>query len=241
MSWKATAFVKEIVAGITVHEKMVLFVLADYHNTTHKVAWPSIPTLAKEALMEERSVYRILERLEEKGFLERIVRSGKANGYRFCVLDTPDSASGVPLTGPLTPEAITPDPGDSAIRKERVEPVRSNGDAPLKLHPLQHAELVMEVLGMTKSFRNKTIIAEAIEAEAKYTGLTHEAVAAGLTRNAIRDREHGMSIDKFYFEDAKWRQYAAVKGNAVSASAARQQRVRESLVRAAIAFSAERT
>lgn len=127
MSWKATAFVKEITSGITVAEKMVMFVLADYHNTTQKVAWPSVPVLAREALMTQRTVYRILESLEGKK-LRRIVTPGKPNSYQFIGLDTPDIKSLLAFSTPDT----TPDKFDTAIRKEEpvLEPVKSNPPNP---------------------------------------------------------------------------------------------------------------
>jgi Helix-turn-helix domain len=125
MSWKATAFVKDLTTNLSCTEKLVLLVLADYHHTQKKAAWPSIPLLAKECLTTERNLYRILGRLEEKQFITRNVESGKLSEYRICGLDTPDILSGVPLTLPLTSEAPTPDNTPDitgiVIRKNGVE------------------------------------------------------------------------------------------------------------------------
>jgi hypothetical protein len=128
MSWKATAFAKEITENITQSEKLVLLVLADYHHTKHQAAWPSVPVLAKECLCTERTMYRLLGQLADKGFITIRSESGRRNEYIFPALDTPDIKTGVlttqPLTRPLTFEAntpdMTPDIGDSVIRKEPV-------------------------------------------------------------------------------------------------------------------------
>lgn len=89
MSWKATAYVKELVEGLSHTEKLVLFVLADYHNSAKKVAWPSMPVLAAEALMSERNLRRILANLEAKKVILRVQgRGGKDTTlYCFPVLD----------------------------------------------------------------------------------------------------------------------------------------------------------
>lgn len=103
---------------------MVMFVLADYHNTAQKLAWPSIPTLAREALMTERTIYRILESLEGTR-LRRIVAAGRPNVYQFIGLDTPDIKSVLEKVTPDTTPDMTPDKFGTAIRKEEpvLEPV----------------------------------------------------------------------------------------------------------------------
>jgi hypothetical protein len=92
MSWKATAYVKDLVKGISPTEKLLLFVLADYHNTVKRICWPSMKVLAEEALMSERNASRLLEALETKGILSRVVGLGRGNTtcYRFVALDGKD-------------------------------------------------------------------------------------------------------------------------------------------------------
>ncbi|HWF92666.1 MAG TPA: hypothetical protein VN684_10310, partial [Terriglobales bacterium] len=41
----------------------------------------------------------------------------------------------------------------------------------------------------------------------KYTGLSAEAAGASIAEAASEDRRKGIGIDKFYFEDAKWRSH----------------------------------
>lgn len=128
MSWKASAFVKEITRNITQSEKLVLLVLADYHHTKHQAAWPSVSVLAEECLLTERGLYKILARLKRKGFLLIQGERGRRNEYVILGLDTPEQSSPLPLNEPLnrrlvTPER-TPEPRGIAIRKEPVlEPV----------------------------------------------------------------------------------------------------------------------
>ena len=51
MSWKATAYVKELREGLTVTDKFVLLMLAEYHRTDDKLTWPSASTLALDCLL----------------------------------------------------------------------------------------------------------------------------------------------------------------------------------------------
>ena len=88
MSWKATAFVKKL-RDVTRSEKLLLMVLADYHNNAKRAAWPSVKTLAEDCLMSERTVERMLARLEGR-FLLRCKGNGRGNvsAYQFIGLDT---------------------------------------------------------------------------------------------------------------------------------------------------------
>lgn len=98
-----------------------------------------------------------------------------------------------------------------------------------EFHPLQHADRVMEILGMTQSFQNKTIIAAAITAEEKYTGLPRANAAAGILEKALRHRDEGIMIDKFYFEDAKWRTNGKSK-RAISAAEERPGAIKQNII-----------
>jgi len=91
MSHRASEYAKTLThdpsgAMITRREKLLLVILADYHNTTRRTAWPSISTLAVECLMDEREIRRVIVSLENRGILER-VKAGQGRGhyseYRF--------------------------------------------------------------------------------------------------------------------------------------------------------------
>lgn len=95
MGWQATAFVKSITTsklGLQIErgEKLVLLLLADYIHPETGIAYPSLSRLAEEALYDRRSIIRIIESLEEKGFIS-VERSSdrKVNKYSICGLVTP--------------------------------------------------------------------------------------------------------------------------------------------------------
>lgn len=94
MSWQATAYVKSLRScpdgtAITRSQKLLLFVLADYHNSAHRVAWPSQPLLCEEALCSRRQLFNDLVFLEKHGVIRRVVNLGRAGGsaYEFCGID----------------------------------------------------------------------------------------------------------------------------------------------------------
>jgi len=77
MSWANVAYVKKLKAApdgtpISKSEKLLLYVLADYHNESTGEAWVSLERLAAEALDTQAEVVRIVRGLELKGVLEII-------------------------------------------------------------------------------------------------------------------------------------------------------------------------
>jgi hypothetical protein len=97
MSWQATAYVSELTTTpsgdtLTRSEKLLALLLANRHNPDYDIAWPSVPNLAKEALMSVRMVQYALQSLERKGVIT-IERRWKGpsqcdtNIYRFPGLD----------------------------------------------------------------------------------------------------------------------------------------------------------
>ncbi|MDT8070948.1 MAG: helix-turn-helix domain-containing protein [Terriglobia bacterium] len=86
MSWKCSGWVKEQTVTpsgerLLISEKFVWLVLADYHNTAKAAAWPSVPNLARECLMEERTCYRVISELERKLCIVRR-RNGTGRGAK---------------------------------------------------------------------------------------------------------------------------------------------------------------
>ena len=83
MSWKATSWVKSLRTytdgtPLTVREKFVLLILADYHNEENGYAWVSYNRLAHEALTDRTTVIRLLKKLHLDSGLLRVVRRTKA-------------------------------------------------------------------------------------------------------------------------------------------------------------------
>jgi DNA-binding MarR family transcriptional regulator len=78
MSWTATAYVKNLKVSpagtpISKSEKLLLFVLADYHNEANDEAWMSVQRLAEESLQTQAEVVQMLQGLEKKKVLEIIL------------------------------------------------------------------------------------------------------------------------------------------------------------------------
>jgi hypothetical protein len=86
MSWQATSYSKSLKvtpSGLLISrsEKLVCLILADYHNTEHKGAWPSARTLSRDCLLTIRHVRRILASLRQKQVL--CISKRKRNGGGF--------------------------------------------------------------------------------------------------------------------------------------------------------------
>lgn len=71
-------------------EMIVLAALADQANDAG-VSWPSVETIARRCRMTDRSLRRVLRRLEEGGWLTTTERPGRSSVYRIL---TPDTQTG---------------------------------------------------------------------------------------------------------------------------------------------------
>lgn len=240
MSWKATAYVKDLTNGISHTEKLLLFVLADYHNTAKRIAWPSISVLAKESLMSERSAQRILARLESKGLIHRVMPTAdqmarhETSLYEFPSLDdtNPGRHNDTPKSGSGRHPGCHPGRHSGYRNKEEpvIEPVKENGETPEGLHPLQYAAKLMEEIGMPDTFANKRAVEAGITAEVK-GGRSLPATYEFLLALALDARGRSEPVDKFWFEDTKWRN--SRNGNSktsTSASAARSERSKQNIL-----------
>lgn len=75
--------------------------------------------------------------------------------------------------------------------------------------PRQTAERVIAILALPATAGNLGMVEAALVAESDYTGQSLEEAANFLTNAAIEDRKNGIPINKFYFEDAKFRDRGA--------------------------------
>lgn len=95
MSWEASGYVKKLKVTpsgqmIARSEKYLALVLADYHNTDTRRAWPKISTLADDCLLKERQVQSLLRRLEKKRVICWFANdTGSHDGseFHFCAID----------------------------------------------------------------------------------------------------------------------------------------------------------
>jgi hypothetical protein len=80
--------------------------------------------------------------------------------------------------------------------------------------------------GIPQTSANLAAVAAAITAESTFVGLPLPKAAQELAAHVTRDRDGGVSINRFYFEDAKWRNSSAGGSKAIE----RSNRVKASLV-----------
>ena len=109
------ALPREAAAG---PERAVLLVLAEATNTSGEWCWPSVPTIAADAAIDESTARRALHNLADRKVIEVEERSGKANRYR---LNLPSDDY------PFRPEART-NPSRSARGRRVADPSRSARD-----------------------------------------------------------------------------------------------------------------
>lgn len=90
MSWKATAYIKDVYVApngekLLPLEKLVSFNIADSYNNDRGFAWTSEPLLAQQSLCSVRHLRRVLANIERKGLLSirRHRVRGWANEYSF--------------------------------------------------------------------------------------------------------------------------------------------------------------
>jgi len=106
-AWKVT--------GLTPREKVVLLALADCMNATTGMCFPSARRLGEMTGIHDRSVWRVLGLLEEKGLITRINREldrgGKSsNRYLLHLSEPVPPPTSLPMTEPAQPyeEIYTP-------------------------------------------------------------------------------------------------------------------------------------
>jgi hypothetical protein len=98
------------------NDLLVLLAIADHANDTGGGAWPSVRTLAAKVRVDERSVRRILRRLEVAGLIRADINAGPGGANVYTILMAPDTDVPLPesppdtsVRDPLTPVSETPD------------------------------------------------------------------------------------------------------------------------------------
>jgi hypothetical protein len=218
MSWKATAYVKELRNGLSVTDKFVLLMLAEYHRTDQKNSWPSVATLSDDCLMSIRGVQQILARLVENDFIRRQIGGGRGNvtAYQIVGLDVvkgePQTANTGSVNGDSLNETLHSHAGKgernpaqpcNAIRNEPVlEPVKeSNGsETPPDLHPNQYAMKIIQELVMTENRQHVEAVSGAFNLELRL-GKSKPAAYEFILAVAKDAQDAGVIVDFFYFRD----------------------------------------
>jgi len=83
---------------------------------------------------------------------------------------------------------------------------------PADLHQLQYAAKLLEEIGVPATFANKTIVAEAITAIVKQDRKSNAAAFEFLLAKAKDAQDNGIDLNKFWFEDAKWKSNGKANG-----------------------------
>ncbi len=75
-----------------IYEKMVYIVLCKYADYTDKTSFPSISTIAKQAMCSETSVREALKHLQKVGLIKVEHRKDGARNFSnlYTILDVPD-------------------------------------------------------------------------------------------------------------------------------------------------------
>ncbi len=111
MSVQAMTAVFEM-RGLAVTERLVLLGFANYADKSGRNSYPSVPTVADDCEVDERTVRRALRRLEARGFIERDGMDDRAVGGRRAVRYRIVMGEGAarPLRGDRRPDTAPPDP-----------------------------------------------------------------------------------------------------------------------------------
>ena len=83
MSWEATAWAKKTRGHKGLASKVLLLVLADYHDDERGFAWPSQRRLADDCEMSIRTVKYALNWLEDAGFITTLQRGNQHQETRY--------------------------------------------------------------------------------------------------------------------------------------------------------------
>lgn len=103
------------------NDLLTLLAIADNAADDGTNAWPSLATLARKTRLEDRSVRRIIRRLEQGQHVLVDVGAGPRGTNRYTVVMTPDNLSpghDGPRTAPPQPRTpMSPPPGHSSVRR----------------------------------------------------------------------------------------------------------------------------
>lgn len=108
MSWRATADIKSLTEGVTRSEKLVLLILADYHNEKTGQCNPPVRDIATDALMTMRRVQQILTAMSvpSRNLIAIVGREGgrtTAQYWLTCIGYTPEKYSPPDFAPPPKP------------------------------------------------------------------------------------------------------------------------------------------
>jgi hypothetical protein len=140
-----------------------------------------------------------------------------------------------------TPVSRIRDTGDSPNKEEQnllnktTEQETSNPSAAPSTR--KTAEGLVQLVGLPVTFGNVSMVEKAVVAEASHTGRSVKEAFEFIGKAALEASERGVPINKYWFEDAKWRQEGRSSGrfnraeqrklDNLEVNARVQQRIRE--------------
>lgn len=141
--------------NLSLGEKIVMLTIADAANA-QGICWPSIRIISAKSSLEERSVQRILRRLEKMGYIEIKARRGGDGGHtsnQYQVVMPDQSARLITRSSPGDSDSNTlktaaPDGGDSGTTQTHTHPKLNKPPLPLqnisfpkKLNPVYRQQI----------------------------------------------------------------------------------------------------
>ena len=101
--------------------RLLLVIIASHISPVANYAWPSVPCLAREGRLSERTIYRLITKLEASGELQIHRRPGRVNRYRILLGLSTDPRSADPTPATFRHEPPDSIPSDERSVKERKE------------------------------------------------------------------------------------------------------------------------
>lgn len=200
-TWVGTAKIAEVV-GVTQRtvqrclktlEEFKLIKILKTATTTTYVVVP-IPARAKTATIP------LFDVIED----EVLTQSGDPSVAE----PTPASPDTTSVSADATLTSSECDAGDAAYKEEQNFLNNTNeqytSNRPTSIHKL--AGRVASMVDLPLTAGNLRTVEAAITAEANRTGRSLSEAAELIQKAAVGDTERGLAINKYYFEDAKWRQ-----------------------------------
>ncbi len=213
----------------------VYHVLERHMNCTTRSTWIGTAKVAHLLGVSQRTVQRALKTLEDLRLI-KIMRTANMTTYvvmpvpqraknataplfdaipddMFQVGDRSvvanDTSVAIPtlvsphttLTSPIHDTDVAPYKEEQDLLNKTKEQDQNKG-----INLQKSATKVISMLALPATSNTIRMVEAALEAEAAYTGQELQEVAELIARAAMEDRKNGVSINKFYFEDTKWRQ-----------------------------------
>jgi DNA-binding MarR family transcriptional regulator len=187
MSWEMAGRVKRILAGrngepISTTDKLLLLILADYHDPESGYAWPSVKILAEQCLSTERTIQTSLRHLEKCNLVKTEMKAGKRSKYFLLPVEKGGENSAVVHPDEVLDRQSSVLSGDASI----IEPTQKIADTNTVGVGMSSTEEVKELKPMfpkpqkrekkKKAFRSSARDVNDFPSERNFDGVNLEVV-----------------------------------------------------------------